>query len=276
MRFSDQLQLPVEWPDSGFSLREKMSTALLSAIGCGGVLVGIAGGLGGQPAALRYGLAYGFLVLLVAVFGVLLKRSGAHETVRSAPIGSGQRSATEIRQSRRLWSVLVALTACCTAVTAGPAIEIYLNAPTSGIPGASVVLGVLGSVFASFLVLVVSGLIRPGSVEFTPDGIRHRGWSFESFLPWESVAGVKPAYNGHRMILLIGFANAQWTSRYTTPVWRIDKLPPVPMIELDCRKFAMQDVLLFHFVSFYASNPAMRVELGTDAARARFEARDFS
>lgn len=48
------------------------------------------------------------------------------------------------------------------------------------------------------------------------------------------------------------------------------------MIELDCREFAVDDVLLLHFVSFYAHNPAMRAELGTDAARARFEARDFA
>ncbi|WP_241566098.1 hypothetical protein [Prescottella agglutinans] len=122
----------------------------------------------------------------------------------------------------------------------------------------------------------MSRLVRPGAVLLTPDGIRHRGWSFESYLPWESVAGAKPAYNGYRMILLIGFANAHWTRRYTTPIWRIDKLPPVPMIELDCRKFAMDDVLLLHFVSFYANNPAMRAELGTDAARVRFESRAFT
>ncbi|WP_233281890.1 hypothetical protein [Prescottella equi] len=148
--------------------------------------------------------------------------------------------------------------------------------PTSGVPGATVVFGVLGASFGSFLVLVALRRIRSGVVLLTPDGIRHRGWSFDSYLPWESVAGAKPAYNGHRMILLIGFANAHWTRRYTTPIWRIDKLPPVPMIVLDCRKFAMDDVLLLHFVSFYAHNPASRAKLGTDAARARFEARDFA
>ncbi|WJJ09970.1 hypothetical protein P9990_15400 [Prescottella equi] len=253
-----------------------MSIGLLSAIGCVAVLVGIAGGLGGQPAALRYGLAYGCLVFLVAVFGVQVRRTGARETIRSVPIESGQGFATEIWQSRRLWSVLVAMIVCCTVLTAGPAVEIYLSATTSGVPGASVIFGVLGALFVSFLVLIVVRLVRPGAVQLTPDGIRHRGWSFESYLPWESVAGVKPAYNGHRMILLIGFANAHWTRRYTTPIWRIDKLPPVPMIELDCRKFAMDDVLLLHFVSFYANNPAMRAELGTDAARARFEARELA
>ncbi len=276
MSKSGRVQQPVEWPRIGFSAREKISIAALFGIGCVAVLVGIAGGLGGQPAALRYGLAYACLMFLIAVFGVLVRRTGARETIRSVPIESGQSGATEIRQSRRLWSTLVAMTVCCAVVTVGPAIEIYFNAPTSGVPGASVIFGVLGALFVSFLVLVALRLVRPGAVQFTPDGIRHRGWSFDSYLPWASVAGVKPAYSGHRMILLIRFANAHWARRYTTPIWRIDELPPVPMVELDCRKFAMDDVLLLHFVSFYASNPAMRAELGIDAARVRFESRAFT
>lgn len=211
---------------------------------------------------LRYGATFGCLVLLITVFGVLTIRQGSGGPVRSTSAESG--STTEVRQSRLRWVVLVAMTVCCTILTIGPAVEIYFNAPASGL------------LFASFLFLVVLRIVRPGAVLLTPEGVRHRGWSFDSYLPWESVAGVKPAYNGHRMILLIGFANAQWTRRYTTPIWRIDKLPPVPMIELDCRKFAMDDVLLLHFVSFYTNNPTMRAELGTDAARARFEARDFA
>ncbi|MFX1786155.1 hypothetical protein [Prescottella equi] len=37
----------------------------------------------------------------------------------------------------------------------------------------------------------------------------------------------------------------------------------------------MESVLSFHLVFAYANNPALRAELGTDAARARFAARDF-
>lgn len=48
------------------------------------------------------------------------------------------------------------------------------------------------------------------------------------------------------------------------------------MIELDCRKFAMDDVLLLLFIRFYADNPAMRGELGAVAARDRFALRDFT
>lgn len=268
------MQQPAEWPSTLFSLRETVAIAVLAAIGCGALLVGVVGGMDGRPMVLRYGATFGCLVLLITVFGVLTIRQGSGDPVRSTSAESG--STTEVRQSRLQWVVLVAMTVCCTILTIGPAVEIYVNAPASGVPGAPVIFGALGLLFASFLFLVVLRRVRPGAVLLTPDGIRHRGWSFDSYLPWESVAGVKAAYSDHRMVLLIGFANAQWTRRYTTLIWRIDKLPPVPMIELDCRKFAMDDVLLLHFVSFYTNNPTMRAELGTDAARARFEARDFA
>ncbi|MCD7052179.1 hypothetical protein LRS58_15780 [Rhodococcus sp. BH2-1] len=274
MQTSDRVQQPAEWPSTSFSLRVMGAIAVLAAIGCGAVSIGVLGGVDGRPMVLRYGLAYGGLVLLVAAFGVLTRWPRSGSTVRCTPVESG--TATEIRQSRGLWAVLVAMTACCAAITAGPAVEIYLSVGTSGVPGATVVFGVVGALFGSFLVLVVLRRVRQGSVLLTPDGVRHRGWSFDSYLPWESVAGVQPAHNGHRMILLIGFTNAQWTRRYTTPIWRIDKLPPVPMIELDCRKFAMEGLLLLHFVRYYANNPAMRGELGTDAAQDRFALRDFT
>ncbi|NKR43384.1 hypothetical protein GS503_21705 [Rhodococcus hoagii] len=274
MQTSDRVQQPAEWPSTSFSLRVTIAIAVLAAIGCGAVSIGALGGSDGRPMVLRYGLAYGGLVLLVAAFGVLTRWPRSGSTVHCAPAAVG--TATEIRQSRGVWAMLVAMTSCCAVLTAGPAVDIYLSAETSGVPGATVVFGVLGALFGSFLVLVVLRRVRPGSVLLTPDGVRHRGWSFDSYLPWESVAGVKAAYSDHRMVLLIGFANAQWTRRYTTPIWRIDKLPPVPMIELDCRKFAMDDVLLLHFIRFYADNPAMRGELGAVAARDRLALRDFT
>lgn len=274
MRSFDRAQQPAEWRRAQLSVRAISAIGVLAAIGCGALLVGVVGGMDGRPMVLRYGASFGCLVLLITVFGVLTIRQGSGDPVRSTSAESG--STTEVRQSRLRWVVLVAITVCCTILTIGPAVEIYFNAPVSGVPGAPVIFGSLGLLFASFLFLVVLRLVRPGAVLLTPEGVRHRGWSFESYLPWDSVAGVKPAYNGHRIVLLIGFANAHWTRRYTTPIWRIDKLPPVPMIELDCRKFAMDDVLLLHFVSFYAHNPAMRAELGTAAAQARFEARDFA
>lgn len=51
--------------------------------------------------------------------------------------------------------------------------------------------------------------------------------------------------------------------------WRIDRLPPVPMIDVDCRKFAVQRDALLDYLRHYVENPAARGELGTEAAIAR-------
>jgi len=38
------------------------------------------------------------------------------------------------------------------------------------------------------------------------------------------------------------------------------------MIVFDCRKFAIDSVVLYHFVMFYVDNPQVRGELGTNVA----------
>ena len=81
-------------------------------------------------------------------------------------------------------------------------------------------------------------------------GISQRGWSVESRLDWSC-------------------ANADWNRRYTTRFWRIDRLPPVPMIPFDCRQFDVDPYGLYGYVRTYVDNPELRVELGTEAALAR-------
>nr|WP_246045172.1 hypothetical protein [Rhodococcus oryzae] len=248
---------------------------MMTGFGLIAVLVGLAGWAGGIPAALRYSFGFGCLFFLIVAFGVAVRDSN-HRDGDIRTIAVGGISATELRQSRRLWVLLVALMTCLTALSLGAAIEIYLNVSSSFVPGAAVVFGLFGVFLATFLVAVAARLLRPGYVQLTRDGIRHRGWSFESYLPWEAVAGAKAAYNGYRMVLVIGYANAAWERRYRTPLWRIDRLPPVPMIEVDCRKFAIDEALMFHLVTHYANNPDARPELGSAAAVERAWTRDYS
>lgn len=274
MRCHRDLMSPAEWPEARYSIREKLSMAMMAGFGVIAVLVGLAGRAGGLPAALRYCFGFACLFFLIVATGVVIRGSD-HRDADIRTVLAGGLPATELRQSRRLWILLVALMACCTALSLGAAIEIYLNVPSSFIPGAAVVFGFLGLFLATFLVAVAARLVRPGYIRLTRDGILHRGWSFESYLPWEAVAGAKAAYNGYRMVLVIGYANAVWKRGYTTPLWKIDKLPPVPMIEVDCRKFAIDEALLFHLVTHYANNSDTRAELGTDAAVERARARSY-
>ncbi|KAA0092757.1 hypothetical protein CIW49_28605 [Mycolicibacterium sp. P1-18] len=77
---------------------------------------------------------------------------------------------------------------------------------------------------------------------------------------------MKTAFNGHPVILLIGYANAQWTPWYATRLWRIDRIPPAPMIEVDCRKFDVDCSALHDYLACYVDGADLRAELGTAAA----------
>ncbi|PTR22932.1 hypothetical protein C8K36_110115 [Rhodococcus sp. OK519] len=118
------------------------------------------------------------------------------------------------------WAVLVAMAVCRTVLTEGPALEISLNFPGHRD------LRWAGSPFRI--------LRRPGGVAIDSTGrraARVRGNSAPGLklrvLPAVGIGGQGQAlaHNGHRMILVVGFANAHWTSRCNTPNWRIDKLP---------------------------------------------------
>lgn len=228
----------------------------------------------GLSAAFRYGLGFACFFFLIVATGVVMRGTAHRQTdIRTVTVDGG--AATELRQSRRLWVLLVALMGACATLPLAGAVEIYLNVPSSFIPGASAVLGLFGAYCASFLVVVAARRVRCGEIQLTPTGIFHRGWSFDSYLPWEAVAGATDSYPGYRAILVVGYANAVWQRRYMTRLWRIDRLPTVPLIEVDCRKFAIDEALLFHLVLYYANNPSARTELGTAVAIERARAGDY-
>ncbi|MET4613347.1 hypothetical protein ABIC28_004348 [Rhodococcus sp. PvR044] len=155
------------------------------------------------------------------------------------------------------------------------AIEIYLNTRGEGFPGASVIFGAIGLFSASYLAAVLAVRLQRGSLMLSSDGIWQRGWSFESYLPWESVAGATAVHHGFPETLVIAYSNAPWGHHYTTRLFRTDRLPLSPLIEVDTRQFAVDPVLLHHLVSYYANNSDTRAELGTDAAIACARARDY-
>lgn len=164
---------------------------------------------------------------------------------------SAGRQATEVRYSAFAFSCLVGLMCCMTAIFLLAAVDYQL----AGTTGATIVFGLL---LASFPALVVAGRVKRGRVRLSAQGIHQRGWTFSSFRPWEAFAGVKAVHNGRPEVLVIACANVTWEKRQLVPFWKIDKLPPVPMIEVDCAA-----------LSVAPENPEARAELGTDAAIAR-------
>lgn len=274
MRSADALTRPAQWPRSRYRLVERVSVAGFFLVGALVGLAGLAGGITGESTVLRYGLGGGAALVLVAAMGAEA-RSARHLACDIRTVDDDGTPATELRQSRRLWWLILVTLAVWAVVCLGAAAEIWLRAPGSGVVRGTLTFGVFGACFAGYVGAAVVGRTRPGYVRLSANGIEQRGWSFESTLPWDAVTGAAPAYDDHRMVLVFGARRAWWTRRYTTRLWRLDRLPPVTMIELDCRRFALDDTLLAHLVCFYANHPAARVELGTETAVLRARYRDY-
>ncbi|AXB45110.1 hypothetical protein [Amycolatopsis albispora] len=169
-----------------------------------------------------------------------------------------------------IFSLLVGMFAGLTLFFGMAAVDYFRagpDVPAKQIPGVLCALAAL--FFGSFLVLVAAGRFRRGEVRLSPEGIRHRGWSYTSFLPWTAFAGGKATFRGTPYVLAIAYANAPWERKQYAPLWRIDRLPPKPMIAVNCAAFAIDRTLLYHFIMFYLDNPAARAELGTERSLQR-------
>jgi hypothetical protein len=170
-----------------------------------------------------------------------------------------------VRYSLVAFVCLVGLMCCVTAIFVLAAVDYAAG----GTRGAAAVFGVFGMGAATFVVLVLAGRVQRGRLMLSAEGIEQRGWAFTSFLPWEAFAGVKAAYNGRPEVLVIAYANAPWRKQQVVRSWKIDKLPPVPMIEVDTTQFAVPQEALYYLLKYYVEHPEARAELGTDAVAAR-------
>lgn len=268
MQSSEDRHPPADWADTRIGARLHFVSAALITLAVVSALLGIGAARAGNFVAFRYFLLF---ALTVALISALPASSRYRHSDLSSAVRTVDRngiSGTEIRYSVWPFAILVALAACLAVFCGMGAIEIFIY-QDGGFPGGSVIAGVLAVVFASLLGTVAIGRIRRGGVTLSSRGIAQRGWSFESSLDWAAIAGAMPAFNGYPLILVIGYSNAVWARRNTTRFWRIDRLPPVPMIEFDCRQFDVDPHILYNYVRTYVDNPELRSELGTEAAIVR-------
>lgn len=270
MRSFSHSGLPDGWASTRKRSLDIVANATVIAIAAVSVAFGIASSTAGNYMALRYSLLFGLIMTLVAALGAAMRmQSGSmSNATHTVELGDGSRG-TEVRYSKAQFAILVTLMTCSSALFMLAAVETVIGRQAPGISAIGVLLGAIGMALLSFTVFAALGRIKRGGLLLDGCGVAQRGWSFESRLSWAEVAGIKPAHNGYPVILLVGYSNAAWDHRYTTRLWRIDRLPPVPMIEIDCRKFDVDPVALLAYVTAYIETPANRAELGTTAALTR-------
>lgn len=268
MQSSSPSEVPDDWSRSNRDARSTVATAALVAIAVTSLLFGAVVALAGNLTGLLYSALFAVIMSLVAALGVAMRVQRRNLASAIGTVSANGSPATEIYYSPRQFALLVALMAALAGTCVIGAVHLYLS---QGMSVASALLAGFGLLGATFPVSALLGRIRRGALALSEHGVSQRGWSFESSLRWADVVGVKAAYNGHPVILLIGYTNTEWTPRYTTRLWRIDRLPPVPMIEVDCRKFDVDCYALFDYLTSYAESADLRYELGTAAAVTRAE-----
>mgnify|MGYP001194409456 CR=1 FL=1 len=252
-------------------IRFFVTVAGLTVIALVSVLAALVTAQEGNVSAARYCLLFAFIMALTIAYPTVVRyrRKDLAAAVRTVEHEGFQ--ATQIRQSIWPFALLVAIMASWTAFFGMAAVD-FLADQDDESTGAAVVMGALSAFFGSFPVAAATGRLRRGGVTLSGQGIAQRGWSFESKLDWSAIfAAPLTSLEGTRFptILVGGSANANWIRRYTTRLWRIDRLPQVPVLQLDCNKFDVDPHVLNNYIRTYVDNPKMRHELGTEAALVR-------
>lgn len=275
MPSSNPLEAPAEWPAESRG-RFVLAFVFLMALGAVSIGVGAVAATGGFDGATKYALLFAGLFWFTAAFGYLTRIRPQHRATDVGTTAINGHPATEIKYSGAQFALLNSLMVCVFLCAAFAAWD-YGHAGNGAFPpGIPMFLAVAAALFiASFFAFVGLGRLRRGRILLTADGIHQEGRAFESFLPWDSFAGVKPSYNGTREVLVIAYSNAPWQKRQLTGLWKLDKLPPVPMIEINTIHLAIDPTLAYHLVRFYTENPSARDELGTDTALRRFHEQTF-
>ncbi|MFF0817577.1 hypothetical protein ACFYVR_20775 [Rhodococcus sp. NPDC003318] len=154
-----------------------------------------------------FAFLFAFLLVLSVVTGVVMRRqSGTDVDIRTTTVDGSD--VTEIRQPSLLFGLLAALMTVMAGLTGGAAVALFLNA--AGFPGAALIAAALGLFAFGYLIAIATGRVRRGGLQLSREGIRHRGWSFESYLPWSAIVGAKAVQYQFPETLAIGYANAPW------------------------------------------------------------------
>lgn len=275
MPSSSPLEAPTEWPAESRG-RFVLAFALLVGLGVVSIGVGAVAVTGGIGGATKYAVLFAGLFWFAAAFGYLTRIRPPHRTTDIGTTAINGHRATEIKYSGAQFALINSLMVCLFLCAAFAAWDYGHAGSGAFVPGIPMFLAVAAGLFiASFFAFVGLGRLRRGRILIATDGIHQEGRAFESFLPWDSFADIKPSYNGTREVLVVAYSNAAWQKRQLTGLWKLDKLPPVPMIEINTVHLAIDPTLVYHLVRFYTENPSTRDELGTDTALRRLQERNF-
>ncbi|MFC9894533.1 stage III sporulation AC/AD family protein [Nocardia sp. NPDC127579] len=273
MRSSEKNQRQSPWPGAAGQVRKR----IVSAVGlCGLVVVCAVGALAmrrsGDAAAQavsKYVALFGLALIFVLALGIIADLRIAHRSAVRTDRGHDI-PATVVPGSSVYFGLYQAFWLCFATIFITAAVEIAGAAWRTHWPLVVIFAGI-GLFSGSAPALALTGRLRRGRIALTETEIIHYGWSSQSSLAWGDLLKVGTAFERAPLIIVTGVVGAE--PHYTTPslklngktkrLWQLDRLPLAGWIFIECPRFSVNGSMLYHYLTFYAENPAARAELGT-------------
>ncbi|MDA3647495.1 hypothetical protein LZ318_34075 [Saccharopolyspora indica] len=207
-----------------------------------------------------FGLLFAELAWFIALTRLRPRKSGAKPLRRKATGDAAMVLEMPYSKAQFTGFALLALTA------AAPFAVGIIGAMDKDRPQVdrAALMAVVALVLLSLPLVMLRGSFALGTVQLSPSGIYHRGWTHESFLPWDGVAEVRAVPHDGPEIWVVATADARWHRRRMTRLWPEDRLPDLPMLRILGRDLAGDPALLHALVDHYHRHPEDRAELGTD------------
>lgn len=142
----------------------------------------------------------------------------------------------------------------------------------------------LAALFASFPLLLLRRKYALGYLLVSPEGIHHRGWTFQSYLPWQGIKMIHPLQTDGPDILITATDDTPWEPKQITRLWRADKPAAIPSddghslkpaIHIPGKYLAADPALVLAILVFYGKSSQARYELATETALHRAQSAHF-
>lgn len=261
-------QVTDTWPPEWRSRRQAkyvLFVAVFGLFGCVCVAAGVSTFLPGSADDRAYLLVSGapllFGLAAVGLFGRLRVRGRPATAVRS---GADGEPALVIPYSRGL---AVSYVVVCAGTLL---LFLVVDAVAALVGGTAIVAAVVCLGFVCYLgwtlIEMARHRLRLGAILLTPDGVWHRSWAFDSYLPWDQAVSVSVGSLDGQLITLAAFDNVHPMFDRRSRVWRQAEYRLAPHTAIRGMYLAIDPALALHALRFYHENPAARVELGTTAA----------
>lgn len=277
------LPWPPQWAKPQ-PIKYAFAAAFFAFFGCMGIAAGVSIFLPGFTDDRAYLLVLAAPLLLgIAAIVVLTRvrvRGRSVSPVHSAPLGTTGEPGLVIPYLRALGIVYLTIVAAMLVFFTVIAVVtlVALTNADAGNPAldiqAVVCLGFVG--YLSWLFIEVGRKrLTTGAVVLTPQGVYHRSWAFDSFLPWDQTVSVSAHDLDGQVICVVAYDNSRPQFNRRSKMWKQSEYKRAPNTVIRGMYLSIDPAMALHVIRYYHASPGARAELGSESALRRVQSGDM-